>query len=451
MGKLFGTDGVRGIANKELTVKLAYKLGVAGGYVLGKNITGHRPVVLIGRDTRISGEMLEDAISAGLLSMGCDVVKVGEIPTPGVAYLTREMNASAGVVISASHNTFEYNGIKFFNSQGYKLEDEIEDEIENIIITKKDVNSNITGALVGRIIEKKDDALRKYTSYLAGTVKTDIGGIKMVIDCANGAAYKSAKMVFKELKIDAIIIGDKPDGININDHYGSTHPEKLQKKVLKENADIGLAYDGDADRIIAVDEKGELIDGDKIMYICSKKMKKDGKLKKNLLTATTMSNIGLEEALNKCGIEMQRSDVGDRYVLEMMQETGSVLGGEQSGHVIFLEGNTTGDGIYAGLRLLEALAESKKKASEIADEVKVYPQVLKGANVKNENKYSFNKDEKIAEAINELEDGMKGKGRMIIRASGTEPLVRVMIEGEDIQGITKMADKLVKLIEERLR
>ena len=451
MGRLFGTDGVRGIANKELTVKLAYKLGVAGGYVLGQNITGRRPMVLIGRDTRISGEMLEDAISAGLLSTGCDVIKVGEIPTPGVAFLTREMDASAGVVISASHNSFEYNGIKFFNSKGFKLEDEIEEEIENIILSDKDVNSNITGALVGRIIEKKEDALKKYTNYLENSVDTNLKGMKIVLDCANGAAYKAAKIVFDALGAKTVVIGDKPDGLNINEGYGSTYPDKMQKRVVKEKADIGMAFDGDADRLIAADEKGELIDGDRIMYICAKMMHKEGSLDKNLLTATTMSNIGLEEALKKCKIKMQRADVGDRYVLEMMQKTGSVLGGEQSGHVIFLNGNTTGDGIYAALRLLEAITKSKKKASELASEVKEYPQVLKGAKVKNENKYSFDKDEKIAKAITELEESMKGKGRVIIRPSGTEPLVRVMIEGEDKQKISKMADKLVKLIEERLR
>ncbi|MDR0854440.1 MAG: phosphoglucosamine mutase [Clostridiales Family XIII bacterium] len=451
MARLFGTDGVRGIANKELTAALAYDLGVAGGFVLGENIRGKRPVVVIGKDTRLSGDMLEDALSAGLLAMGCDVVRIGVIPTPGIAYLTQDMGASAGVVISASHNTFEYNGIKFFNSEGFKLADELEDEIEEIVISGRDVNSHITGALVGRVIEKTDDALHRYSDFLAATVKHDISDMKIVVDCANGAAYRTAKRVFKHLNANIIAIGDKPDGLNINEESGSTHPENLQKRVIKEGADLGLAFDGDADRLIACDEKGELVDGDKLMFICAKQMKAEGLLENNLLTATSMSNLGLAEALANNGIELQRADVGDRYVLEMMKKTGSVLGGEQSGHIIFLRENTTGDGIFAALRLIEAIKLSGAKASELSSEVKIYPQVLKGAAVKNENKYNYDKDEKICAAIDKVVADMDGKGRVLIRPSGTEPLVRVMLEGSNEKELNKLADGLVKLIESRLR
>ncbi|MDR3305757.1 MAG: phosphoglucosamine mutase [Clostridiales Family XIII bacterium] len=451
MGRLFGTDGVRGIANKELTAALAYSLGVAGGLVLGKGVKGKRPVVLIGRDTRISGDMLEDSISAGLLSMGCDVIKAGVIPTPGVAFLTKEIGAAAGVVISASHNTFEYNGVKFFNARGRKLEDEVENEIEEIIAGNKDVNGHITGSLVGRTAPRTNDAMKHYTEFLTGSVKTELSGLRIVVDCANGAAYQSAKAVFGKLGVRALYMGVNPDGTNINDGCGSTHPERMMRRVVKEKADAGLAFDGDADRLIAADETGRVVDGDKLMFICAKALKAEGKLKNDLLTATVMSNLGLAEALGKEGIRLQRADVGDRYVLEMMQKTDSILGGEQSGHIIFLSENTTGDGTYAALRFLEALVRSGKKASELSAAVTIYPQVLKNAKVKDENKYSFDKDEKIAAAMASAEEEMRGRGRMLIRPSGTEPLVRVMLEGEDRKKLDHLADRMVRLLEDRLR
>jgi phosphoglucosamine mutase len=451
MGKLFGTDGVRGIANKELTGELAYSLGIAAGYVLGKQVKGHRPLVLIGKDTRVSGDLLEEAMGAGLLSMGCDVARLGVIPTPGVAYLTRNMGATAGVVISASHNTFEYNGIKLFNAEGFKLADALEEEIEEIITKDRDVNNHITGALIGRVRESEASALKEYTNFLCRFPKEDLTGFKVVVDCANGAAYKVARQVFACLGMEAVFMGAKPDGTNINDARGSTHPESMQRRVVREQADLGLAFDGDADRLICADETGALLDGDKLMYVCAKAMKEEGTLAGDLLTATVMSNLGFEEALTRAGIILQRADVGDRYVLELMQKTGSVFGGEQSGHLIFLGENTTGDGLFAGLKFLEAVKRSGRKASELAGEVTIYPQVLKNAKVKNENKFSYDKDEKIARAIAEAEAEMAGRGRILIRPSGTEPLVRVMLEGADSKLLSRIADHLVRLIEDRLK
>ncbi|MDR0875700.1 MAG: phosphoglucosamine mutase [Clostridiales Family XIII bacterium] len=451
MGRLFGTDGVRGIANKELTGELAYSLGIAAGYVLGKQVKGHRPLVMIGKDTRASGDMLEDAIGAGLLSMGCDVARLGVIPTPGVAYLTRTMGATAGVVISASHNTFEYNGIKLFSSEGFKLADALEDEIEDIIKKDRDVNNHITGALIGRTREQEKDASREYTNFLCRLPKEDLSGFKIVVDCANGAAYKIARQVFSCIGLNAVFMGAKPDGTNINDSRGSTHPESMQRRVIREGADLGLAFDGDADRLICADETGALLDGDKLMYVCAAAMKEEGNLSGNLLTATVMSNLGFEEALTRAGIILQRADVGDRYVLELMQKTGSVFGGEQSGHLIFLDENTTGDGLFAGLKFLEAVKRSGRKASDLAGEVTIYPQVLKNAKVKNENKFSYDKDEKITKAIAEAEADMDGSGRILIRPSGTEPLVRVMLEGADGKFLGHIADRLVRLIEDRLK
>ena len=451
MRRLFGTDGVRGVANKELTGELAYSLGVASGYVLGKQVKGKRPLVLIGKDTRVSGDMLEQAIGAGLLSMGCDARRVGVLPTPGIAYLTRNCGASAGVVISASHNPFEYNGIKLFNEHGYKLDDALEDEIEEVVYRKSGVTEYVTGTLLGRAEDREEESLEKYVGFLHKQVTEDLSGMKVVVDCANGAACETALRLFGRLGIAAVFMGAKPDGTNINAGRGSTHPESMQKRVVREGADAGLAFDGDADRLICADENGELIDGDKLMYALARALKESGKLNGDLLTATVMSNLGFEEALDREGIIMQRAAVGDRYVLELMQKTGSVFGGEQSGHLIFLGDHTTGDGIFAGLRLLEALKRSGGKASDLAKDVTIYPQVLKNARVKDENKYSFDKDEKISAAIAEVEGNVSGRTRVLIRPSGTEPFVRVMLEGEDLHSLGRTADRLVKLIEERLR
>ena len=448
MGRLFGTDGVRGVANSELTPELAFKLGKAGAHVLSES-NKSKPVVLIGKDTRISGDMLEDALSAGILAVGGNVIKVGVLPTPAVAYLVRHYNADVGVVISASHNPFEYNGIKFFNGEGFKLDDEIEDRIEDIIIRNTDVNSHITGDKLGRCLDADEDALMHYAKYLTETVDCDLTGKKIVLDCANGAAYKVAEMVYSMLGADITVIGNEPDGLNINKACGSTHPEKLQAEVVRQGAFIGLAYDGDADRLIAVDELGRIIDGDKLICICAKMLKDAGELKDDKVTATVMSNIGFHKYLENLGCSVDVTAVGDRYVLERMLETGCVIGGEQSGHIIFRNHSTTGDGILSSLQLVKAVLASGKKASELSDEIEIYPQVLKNAKVKNENKNKYKNDPEIVEAIAKVEAEMEGSGRVLIRPSGTEPLVRVMIEGQDVNHITELAQDLAKLLTKR--
>lgn len=448
MGRLFGTDGVRGVANSELTPELAFQLGKAGAFVLSKN--SQRPIVLIAKDTRISGDMLEDAISAGILAMGGNVIKAGILPTPSVAFLVRHFHADAGVVISASHNPFEYNGIKFFNSKGFKLDDDIEDEIDEIISKEIDVNSHIIGDKLGQCLEAEDNALTLYADFLKSTIEGNLEGMKLVIDCANGASYKVAEKVFKELGAEVITIHNEPNGININDCCGSTHPEDLQERVIKEQADMGLAFDGDADRLIAVDEKGRIIDGDKMIYICAKMLKDKHQLKGNLVTVTVMSNIGFHKAIEDIGCLAETTQVGDRYVLESMLKTGSIIGGEQSGHIIFLNHTTTGDGILSALQLLMAIRESGRKPSELADEVKIYPQVLRNAKIKNEHKTNYMNDAEIRTQIEKLETAMAGEGRVLIRPSGTEPLVRVMIEGKDQGYITKLAEELAELLTKRL-
>ena len=448
MGRLFGTDGVRGIANSELTPELAFKLGKAGAHVLNRDTK--RPVVLIGKDTRLSGDMLEDALSAGILAVGGNVIKVGVLPTPAIAYLVKAYEADAGVVISASHNPFEYNGIKFFNGEGFKLDDDIENEIEDIILRDIDVNSHITGDRLGRCLEADDDAMDKYADFLKSTISEDLTGVKLVLDCANGAAYKVAEKVFKDLGADITVIGNKPDGVNINDSCGSTHPEKLQAEVIRQGALLGLAYDGDADRLIAADEKGRIIDGDKLICICARMMKEKGQLPGDLVTATVMSNLGFHTYIASLGCRTEVTSGGDRYVLESMLKTGGMLGGEQSGHIIFLNHTTTGDGILSSLQLLEAVLGTGRKPSELSDEIKIFPQVLKNARVKNENKNRFMDDDDIKGAIANIENELEGTGRVLIRPSGTEPLVRVMLEGQDVGHITKLAEELAVLLTKRL-
>lgn len=447
MGRLFGTDGVRGVANSELTPELAFKLGKAGAHVLSKD--KHRPIVLIGKDTRLSGDMLEDALSAGILAVGGNVIKVGVLPTPAIAYLVRAYQADAGVVISASHNPFEYNGIKFFNGDGFKLDDAIEDEIEDIILRDIDVNSHITGDKLGRCLEADDDAIDKYAEFLESTIDVDIKGVKLVLDCANGAAYNVAEKVYKDLGADVIVIGNMPNGANINENCGSTHPEGLQREVVKRKAFLGLAYDGDADRLIAVDEKGRIIDGDKLICICAAMMKDKGMLPGNKVTATVMSNIGFHQYIEKMGCSVDVTAVGDRYVLERMLQTGCNIGGEQSGHIIFRNHTTTGDGILSSLQLLQAILLSGKKPSELSDEIEIFPQVLKNARVKNENKEKYKSDQDIMNAIANIEQELEGQGRVLIRPSGTEPLVRVMLEGQDVAHITGLAEDLAVLLTKR--
>ena len=448
MGRLFGTDGVRGVANSELTPELAFKLGRAGAYVLSRD--NARPVFIIGKDTRLSGDMLEDALSAGILSVGGNVIKVGVLPTPAVAHLVRAYGADAGVVISASHNPFEYNGIKFFKWDGFKLDDDVEDEIEDIILRDRDVSSDIIGDKLGKVVEADDDALELYARYLESTIDVEIKGRKIVLDCANGASYKVAEKVYRDLGADVTVIGNSPNGTNINDKCGSTHPENLQEEVVRQGAELGLAYDGDADRLIAVDEKGRIIDGDKLICICAKMMADRGELTHNLVTATVMSNIGFHKYLESLGCKVEVTGVGDRYVLESMLKTGGQIGGEQSGHIIFRNHSTTGDGILSSLQLLQAVIMSGRKPSELADEIEIFPQVLKNARVKNENKTKYTNDPDIQNAISKIEKYMEGSGRVLIRPSGTEPLVRVMIEGQDIEQITMMAEKLAILITKRV-
>lgn len=447
MGKLFGTDGVRGIANKELTVELAYLLGQAGAYILTKEMH-HKPTIVIGRDTRLSGEMLTSAMIAGICSMGADALSMGVMPTPAVSYLTREYGADAGVVISASHNPVEYNGIKFFNKDGYKLSDSIEEEIEELVLNKNEGIKLPIGTDVGRHIAR-NECIYDYIRYAKRQISVGFEGIKVVIDCANGASYVSAPEALRQAGAEVIIIHNEPDGTNINKNCGSTYMKDLQSYVKQVGADIGIAFDGDADRCLAVDELGNIVDGDQIMAICGMYMKAEGTLRKSTIVATVMSNLGFFIMGKENGIAIKQTAVGDRYVLEEMIANDYNLGGEQSGHIIFLDENTTGDGLLTALHLLEVIKESGRKLSELASCMEVLPQVLVNAKVANEKKTDYKDDLIIQEAIKILDDKFKGDGRVLIRPSGTEPLVRVMIEGKNESELQKEATILAEMIEER--
>lgn len=444
MGRLFGTDGVRGVANKELTASLAFDIGKAAAFVLGKG--SGRPLFVIGRDTRVSGDMLENALTAGVLSVGGNVLKLGVIPTPAVAYLVKHYNADAGVVISASHNSFEYNGIKLFNGDGFKLDDSIEEQIEDIILAREFVHPEFVGDKLGKCLEAGDDALDVYTKFLLSTIDIRLDGVKVVLDTANGASYRTAGIVYKALGADVHMIADDPDGININDHCGSTHPENLMKEVVKQKADIGMAYDGDADRLVIVDDNGRLLDGDRIMCICGKMLRDRGELPDGLVTATVMSNIGFHKYLEDNDMKSEVTKVGDRYVLESMLKTGSVLGGEQSGHMIFLNYTTTGDGVLSSLQFVKAWQASGKKVSELRDEIVIYPQALVNARVRTDSKSAAMEDEDVMAKVRETEEKLGDTGRVLIRPSGTEPLVRVMIEGEDEDVIRGYAQGIADII-----
>jgi len=447
MARLFGTDGVRGVANESLTAELAFKLGFAGAKVLTKT-EDKKPVILIGMDTRISGKMLEAALAAGICSAGADAVTAGVIPTPGVAYLTRTMGFSAGVMISASHNSFEYNGIKFFSCDGYKLPDAVEDEIEEII---NNFDANYaelkTGADVGTVTAL-EDAADKYTAYLKDAINVDATGLKIAIDCANGASSAYAQKLFEQLGAECVVIGNKPDGININDGCGSTHMEILSETVVKEGCDMGFAFDGDADRFLATDGKGELINGDKVMFTIASAMKQEGKLNDNTLVVTVMSNLGLTIAANEAGLKLAKTKVGDRYVLEEMRDKGFNVGGEQSGHVILSDHSTTGDGMLTALAFLKSLKTLDLTAEEAASKVKILPQVLLPAYVKNSDKEAAMQSPKLKALTQEYEQILGDTGRILIRPSGTEPQIRVMLEGENIEQITKMAEALVAAVNE---
>jgi phosphoglucosamine mutase len=444
MARLFGTDGVRGVAGSELTIELAMKLGQAGAYVLTKE-KAHKPTILVGCDTRISGGMLANALVAGICSVGADAVHVGVLPTPAVAYLTRAHRVDAGVVISASHNPMEFNGIKFFDGEGYKLPDVLEDEIEELI------NSNMagitlpTGSGIGRV-EYRFDLQDEYIAFMKQCVPVDLSGLRIVIDCAEGASYQTSVHCLQQLGADLIPLHVDPDGTNINSNCGSTHMDELQARVVYEKADIGLAFDGDADRLLAVDEQGRMVDGDKLLAICGRHMKQKGTLKKDTIVVTVMSNLGFFAMCEQEGIHAEKTKVGDRYVLENMLENGYNIGGEQSGHIIFLDDNTTGDGLLSALHLLEVMVETKKPLSELASIMEVYPQALVNAKVPNHKKEQYMEYPQIARAIQKLEDTFQGQGRVLIRPSGTEPLVRVMIEGKDQKQIEREAHKLAELI-----
>ncbi|MCK5128379.1 MAG: phosphoglucosamine mutase [Clostridiales bacterium] len=447
MSRLFGTDGVRGVAGAELTCELAYNIGRAGAYVLTKGT--HKPKILVGRDTRISGQMLEAAICAGICSVGAEAEVVGVIPTPAVAYLTRRYKADAGIIISASHNPFQDNGIKFFNSLGFKLPDETEDEIEHILNNGFKNLPSATGRNVGKVnhINKAED---DYVDYILSLNTVDISGMKVVIDCANGAASHIAPRLLAELGVEVISVYDQPNGHNINDGCGSTHMKSLCGIVEDTGACMGLAFDGDADRMLAVDEKGNVIDGDVLMLIYANYFKQKNILKSNTLVTTVMSNMGLNIAAKQLGIDLEITAVGDRYVLEAMREKGYNLGGEQSGHFIFLDDNTTGDGMLSALRLMESYKIADCTMSELSTIMKSLPQILIGVNIDTTKKVLLDKTIEIQNAIKEIEESYQGKGRVLVRPSGTEPLIRVMIEGEDQDVITKDAQHIADVVKKHL-
>lgn len=448
MRKLFGTDGVRGVANIELTSELAYKIGFAGAYVLTSELK-HSPKILVGKDTRISGDMLESALIAGICSAGAEAIILGVIPTPAVAYLIRKYSADAGVVISASHNPFEFNGIKIFNCQGYKLPDEMEEKIEEIVLNSEHTIPKAIGQNIGRKWDVTG-AVSDYISYLKSNINVDLTGLKVAVDCANGASYVTAPRALIELGADVSVINNNPDGININANCGSTHIGGLQKYVIDNHMHVGLAFDGDADRVLAVDEKGNVVDGDQIMAILSTEMKKRGRLKNDTLVVTVMSNLGLQIMAKQNGINLAKTKVGDRYVLEEMLANDYSIGGEQSGHVILLDYNTTGDGLFTGLQLLSVLKKSCEKLSTLSSVMQVFPQVLVNAKVSNDKKNDYMSDNIIMNTIKDIENEFKEEGRVLVRPSGTEPLVRVMIEGKNIDFISQRANQLVALIEQRL-
>ncbi|PLS39140.1 phosphoglucosamine mutase [Carnobacterium maltaromaticum] len=448
MGKYFGTDGVRGVANSELTPELAFKLGRFGGYVLTQHSEGAaHPRVLVGRDTRISGQMLESALVAGLLSVGIEVMQLGVISTPGVAYLTRVQGAAAGVMISASHNPAPDNGIKFFGSDGFKLSDEQELEIEALLDHEIDDLPRPSAVGLGTVDEYLEGSL-KYTQFLQQTIPSDLAGIQVCLDGANGATAPLLNRLFADLETDFDVMGASPNGININDGVGSTHPEKLAEFVLEKGADAGLAFDGDGDRVIAVDELGQIVDGDKIMYICGKYLMEKGRLKKDTIVATVMSNLGFHKAVESAGMTALQTQVGDRYVVEEMRKNGYNFGGEQSGHMVFLDYNTTGDGMLSGIQLLNVMKQTGKKLSELAAEVSNYPQKL--VNIRVSDKDGAMDVPAIKAIIDEVEKEMNGDGRILVRASGTEPLLRVMGEAPTEEKVNLYVDKISDVVRQEI-
>ena len=454
MKKYFGTDGIRRVANTDLSPELVFKVAKAGAYVLSKH-KDNMPTILIGRDTRISGTLIESAMNAGFLSYGANVINLGVIPTPAVAYLTKKLNADASVVISASHNTFEFNGIKYFSNKGMKIDDSLEEEIEDIIDSSK-INELIAINEKIGVAKNGEYLVAEYIDFIVDTFKSSIlknvkDDFKVLIDTANGATYKIADEIFTKLNIPHDVINNTPDGININKNCGSTHLDMLKEQVVEKGYTLGIAYDGDGDRCLVIDSSGRVIDGDILLAIFSSYLKENGKLNKDTLVATVMSNLGLSNYAKENELNLIKTKVGDRYVLEEMLKNGYNLGGEQSGHIIFLDYNPTGDGILTSLMLIQILLEKNKTLYEMANIMKVYPQVLVNAKVDNDKKYDYDKNDVICEKIKQLEKTFEGNGRVLIRPSGTEPLVRVMIEGENIDFITKEAKEVADIIEKELK
>ncbi|MCC5804039.1 MULTISPECIES: phosphoglucosamine mutase [Rossellomorea] len=445
MGKYFGTDGVRGVANTELTPELAFKLGRFGGYVLTKDAT--RPKILIGRDTRISGHMLEGALVAGLLSIGAEVMRLGVISTPGVAYLTKALGAQAGVMISASHNPVADNGIKFFGPDGFKLSDDQESEIEDLLDQTVDGLPRPTGADLGQVSDYFEGG-QKYLQYLKQSVDEDFDGLHIALDCAHGATSALATHLFADLDADISTMGASPNGLNINEGVGSTHPETLAEMVKEKGADLGLAFDGDGDRIIAIDEHGQIVDGDQIMYICGKYLKSQGQLKQSTVVSTVMSNLGFHKGLEENGIQSIQTAVGDRYVVEEMKKNGYTLGGEQSGHIIFLDYNTTGDGLLTGIQLVNIMKVTGKSLSELAGEMQKFPQKL--VNVRVTDKHHVTDNDTVKNVIQKVEEEMNGNGRILVRPSGTEPLVRVMAEAPTEELCERYVNEIVQVVDQEM-
>lgn len=445
MGKLFGTDGIRGVANKTLTCDLAFRTGQAAAISLAKAKKA-QPTVVIGMDTRISSDMLENALLAGLCSCGCNAVRLGVIPTPAVAYLTLFYHADAGIVISASHNPYEYNGIKMFSSEGFKLNDALEEEIEDLILSDQTLPTK-THAELGKVVDGRH-ASDYYIRHLISTVE-DISDLRVLVDCANGAASTTAQRLFNRFNIDVNVINDNPDGININDHCGSTHLQMLSERVRAGYYDLGIAFDGDADRCLVVDENGQEVDGDKIMAICAKNLRDQGKLSKNGFVATVMSNLGLHKYCSENDLTLLCAAVGDRNVLEMMQKENMVLGGEQSGHIIFLDHMTTGDGQLAALQFLQIVCRSGQRVSKLAGQIQKYPQVLINVAAPHDNteKKAFMNSEGVKEAIRKGEEALAGDGRILVRASGTEALIRVMVEASSEEAARSVAEMVATTVE----
>lgn len=446
MGKYFGTDGVRGIANKELTPELAFRLGRCGGHILCQHHqnTNKKPRVLVGKDTRISGPLLEQALISGLLSVGIEVFQLGVLSTPAVAYLTKVQKADAGIMISASHNPAEDNGIKFFGPDGFKLSDEEEEEIEMLLDAVSDTLPRPSAEGLGTL-EEYPEGLLKYLQHLKQTIPTDLSGLSVCLDAANGSTTTLVNRLFADLETDFYTIGMKPNGLNINDGVGSTHPEALAKFVVEKQADIGLAFDGDGDRVIAVDENGAIVDGDKIMYICGKYLKENNLLTKDTIVATVMSNLGFHKAVTQANMDVVATQVGDRYVVEEMRENHYNFGGEQSGHIVFLDYATTGDGLLSGIQLMNVMKQTGKKLSELASDIEEYPQLL--VNVKVTDKNNVMNHPPIVKVIAEMEEEMNGDGRILIRPSGTESLLRVMAEAPTQEKVEYYVNKIVDVVQ----